>query len=113
MPRVRAAKVARQVANSKRGPGWKCIGYFTRRALDRTNESPCPVSRLVLGPEPPIALSLVGEANGMVKVAVFGSADGDRLACRQWLGYAGTGHDDSRNRQKPQHFKCMIAYGSA
>ena len=113
MPRVRAAQVARQIADPKWGSSWKCVGYFTRRALDRTNEGRCAVLRSVSGPQPPIALAPVGEANGMVKVAVIGSADRDRLACRQRLGDAGTDHDDSRKRQNSRHFKCMIAYGSA
>ena len=113
MPRVRAAKVARQIADPKWGSRWKCIGYFTSRALDGAHERSCAVLRSFLGPEPPITVSPVGEANGMVKVAVIGRANRDRLACRQWLGHAGTDHHDSRNRENSQHFKCMIPYGSA
>ncbi|MGB3050945.1 MAG: hypothetical protein WBB42_08090 [Polyangiales bacterium] len=112
MPRVRATMVARQIADPKWVSRCKSVGYFTRRALDRTNERLCPVLRPVLGPQPTIPLSPVGEANGMVQVAVIGSADRDRLARRQWLGHTGTDHHDSRNRENPQHFKCMIAYGS-
>jgi hypothetical protein len=66
MPRVRAALVAREIAHPKWGASWKCVGYFTRGALDRTDERLGTVSRLLIGPQPLIALAPVGEANGVV-----------------------------------------------
>ena len=113
MPIVRAAMGAREITDPKWVSSWKSVGYFTRRAFDRANERPGPVSRSLFGTEPLIARPTVSECSGIVQVSPIRSADRDRLPSWQRLCHAGTARHDSHKREKPQHFRCMIAYGSA
>lgn len=111
--RVHPSVWSREVANAKGVTARKGRSDFSGCALEGTDQRRTPVPRLFPGSKSLVARSLVGKRNRSTEVSAIRGADGDRLAARQWLDHARVDPEDRQQREKPNHFKIMIAHGSA